>query len=105
VIKKKLIGANGYSPACYALWNQPNVAGAVAGPVTITLATTFQDHFGNGLLPGDNGQGSYAVQVTSNQACLDSVINKTSSGFNVVLTPIPSTATLAAGAFDVLVHS
>jgi hypothetical protein len=42
------------------------------------------------------------VHVTPSQAAMVSVSGKTSSGFNVTLTP-PAAATLAAATFDVLV--
>jgi hypothetical protein len=100
---QRLIGEDGYIPTVYSLPNQQNVAGSGAGSsVTTSLATTFQDNFGNPLLPA---QGLYSVQVTPNQPATASVTNKTSSGFSVVLSPLPSTATLAAGQYDILVHS
>jgi hypothetical protein len=95
-----LIGANGYQPAVSAVWNVANGAGASAGAaVTVSLATLFQDQFGNGLLPPN-----YAVLVTPSQPAMVSVTGKTASGFSVTLTPLGSTQ-LAVGTFDVVVHS
>jgi hypothetical protein len=103
---QRLIGANDYTPTVHAFWNQANVAGSGAGSsVTVNFGTAFQDQYGTGILPGDATSGQYAVGITPSQVCLTSVTNKTASGFNVVLTPSPSTATLVAGTFDVLVHS
>jgi hypothetical protein len=99
---KKLLGANGYSPVCFTLANQTNPGGAsVAGPVTVSLATLFQDQFSNPLLPDPS---NYTVTITPSQSnCAVSVTGKTTSGFSCVFSPIPSTATLASGVFDVLV--
>jgi len=54
--------------------------------------------FAAGALPA-----SYAVVVCPNQDATVCVSNKTSTGFNVTLTPRLATATLAAGLFDVVV--
>ena len=98
--KQHLVGANGYSPMQYSSYNQTNTAGGGAGQtVTISLATTFQDQYGVGVLP-ENG---YCAVVTPNQSAAAYVTGKTTSGFSVVLTPLPTTATLAAGTFDVLI--
>jgi hypothetical protein len=100
MIVNHLIGANGYQPAVSAVWNVANGAGTSAGAaVAVSLATLFQDQFGNGLLPQN-----YAVMVTPSQPAMVSVSGKTSSGFSVTLTPLSSTQ-LAAGKFDVVVHS
>jgi hypothetical protein len=73
-----------------------NAAGSGAGnPVTTSVA--FTDNFGVGILPS-----SYNVLATPSQSCFVTVTAKTTSGFNVVLTP-PAGVTLAAGTFDVLV--
>ena len=98
--KQHLVGANGYSPMQYSFKDQPNSAGGAAGQsVTISMATTFQDQYGNGVLP-ENG---YCAVVTPNQSATAYVTGKTTSGFSVVLVPLPSTATLTAGTFDVLI--
>jgi hypothetical protein len=96
---QKLVGANGFSPPVASLSNVANDSGSGAGnPVTVSsLASFFEDQFGNGLLPP-----AYSVQVTPSQACAASVMSKTSTGFSVTLTP-DSTVTLSAGTFDVLV--
>ena len=66
--------------------------------MTVSVSQTLVDQYGAGRLPN-----AYAVMVTPSQNCLDYVANKTSSGFNVVLTPSPAAATLAAGTFDVVI--
>lgn len=43
----------------------------------------------------------YAVMVTAGQKASPSVINKTSTGFDVVLSPVLATETIAVGTFDV----
>jgi hypothetical protein len=99
--KQHLIGANGYNPTHYSFYNQTNSAGGGAGQsVTIGMATTFQDQYGTGVLLSN---GQYCVSVTPNQSATAYVTGKTTSGFSVVLTPLPTTATLAAGQFDVLI--
>ena len=104
--KQQMIGANGYTPTVYSYPNQTNTAGGSAGAsVIVSMATTFQDRYGSGLLPGDSTSGWYSVAINPGQSATAYATNKTSSGFSVVLTPVPSTATLAAGTFDVLVHS
>jgi hypothetical protein len=71
-----------------------NAAGGSAGAAVTTAVTLPAGTF----LPP-----TYGVQVTASQACFVSVTGKTQSGFNVVLTPVTSEATLAAGTFDVLI--
>lgn len=70
-----------------------NAAGGGAG-AAVTTAVTIKN------LPAN-----YMVHVAVNNSVSASVsiTGKTQSGFNVVLTPNPATATLAAGTFDVLV--
>ncbi len=80
-----------------ALANVANGAGAGEGD-TVTVAVTFEDQYGNGLLPSN-----YAVSVLPSQAAFTSVSDKTTSGFNVVLSPAAPGDTLAAGCFDVIV--
>jgi hypothetical protein len=63
----------------------------------VTTAVSFTDRFNNGLLPA-----IYTVHVTPSQSCFVTITSRTSSGFNVVLTPL-STVTLAARNFDVTV--
>ena len=69
----------------------PNTS-AGAG-VDVTTAVAFANE-----LPAN-----YAVFVTANQDAIASVTTKTSTGFNVVLTPKTAAASIAAGTFDVLV--
>jgi hypothetical protein len=78
-----------------------NAAGSGAGSA-VTTAVSFKDQWSQPLLPASL---NYAVVVTPSQACFASVTNKTPSGFNVVLTPVTSATTLAAGSFDAVVHS
>ena len=73
-----------------------NAAGSGAGSA-VTTPVAFNDLLGNSELPTN-----YTVLITPSQACMASATNKTSSGFDVVLTP-PSGVTLAAGTFDVVV--
>jgi hypothetical protein len=85
-----------------ALAGVANAAGSGAG-ASVTVPIAFTDQYGTGLLPSGNGTQNYSVQITPSQACLVAITNKTSSGFNVVLTPTSSGATLAVGTFDVVV--
>ena len=94
-----LVGASGYQPAVAAAYNISNSAGSGSSPVSVSVA--FTDQFGVGELPAG---GAYAVSVSPSQACFVSISNKTASGFTVVLTP-SSGENIAAGTFDVLVHS
>ena len=74
-----------------------NAAGGSAG-AAVTTAITFEDAFGNGLLPS-----AYTAYVMPSQNCFATISSRTATGFNVILTPSPSTATLQAGSFDVSV--
>jgi hypothetical protein len=97
--KKPLVGSNGFLPTHIIAPNVANVAGGDAGAdVTTSLATSFTDQWNQGFLPPD-----YCVLVTPNQDAAVSVTSKTSTGFNVVLTPKTASATIAAGTFDVVV--
>ena len=68
--------------------------------MTTSLATSFQDQFGNGVLPEN---GAYAVLVSPSQPATVNITGKTASGFSVLLTPVPSTVTHAAGTFDCVI--
>jgi hypothetical protein len=69
-----------------------NAAGASAG-ASVTTAVSF------GYLPAN-----YVVFVDSGQSgVVGTVTSKTNTGFSVVLSPILTTATVAAGTFNVLV--
>lgn len=70
-----------------------NAAGGGAGDAVTTTVT-----FATGALPA-----SYLVMVSPSQACFVNVGSKTHSGFDVTLTPVDGSTTLAAGTFDVLV--
>lgn len=72
----------------------PNVANA-SGAAGVAVSTTVS--VGNEL------PASYGVFVTPSQAAFVSVSAKTNTGFTVTLTPTTSTASIAAGTFDVLV--
>jgi hypothetical protein len=85
-----------FVPAIYI--SGQNAAGTVAGAAVTTvvpLPTNLHVSF-------QAGSSGYGVVVTPNQNCSAAVINKTSTGFSVVLTP-PSGVTLAAGSFDCLI--
>ena len=70
-----------------------NAAGSAAG-ASVTQAVSFAA----GSLPSN-----YTVLVTPAQDATAFVTAKTSSGFNVTLSPRLATATLAASTFDVAV--
>ena len=72
--------------------NVANVIGAGAGLSVVTAVA-----FANELPTG------YTVQVTPNQDAVAFVTNKTSTGFDVTLSPRLAANTLAAGTFDVTV--
>ena len=50
---------------------------------------------------------SYSVQITPGSGVIASVLqsSKTNSGFSIVLTPLSSSATVAAGSFDAMVFA
>lgn len=76
----------------FGITNAAGAAGAaVSTPVTWPVA---------GTLPAN-----YFVEVEASQVCAVSipVSGKTANGFNVVLTPLSSAATIAAGTFNVRV--
>jgi hypothetical protein len=71
-----------------------NASGGTAGTAVTTAVSGFVN------LPAN-----YFVDVDVSQPCTANVTGKTSTGFNVVLTPNPATATLAAGTFNVRVSA
>jgi len=77
----------------------PNAAGGSAG-ASVTAAVTFVDQYNSGTLPP-----VYTAFIQPSQNCFATISGRISSGFNVVLTPVNSSTTLAAGAFDVTVVS
>jgi hypothetical protein len=77
----------------YTAFGVANLAGGSAG-AAVTTAVAVPVAAG---LPSSN----YFVDVEVSQACTAHVTNKTATGFNVVLTPNPATATLGAGTFNV----
>jgi hypothetical protein len=94
------VDANGQPHFTAVAYNIANAAGSGAG-ATVTVPVSFvSPAFGTGQLPPN-----YAVNVAPSQAATTHVTAKTSSGFNVVLTPVLASTTLAAGTFDVVVHS
>jgi hypothetical protein len=72
-----------------------NLAGSAAG-ATVTVP-----------ISGLTLPSAYNVQVTPGSGVVASVLqnSKTNSGFSVVLTPLSSSATVAAGAIDVMVFA
>jgi hypothetical protein len=80
----------------YAAANVANAGGTGAITTAVSFPTTMAFPLG---FPTNN----YIVQVTPNQFCVASVTNKTQAGFNVVLSPVTITGTLAAGTFDLTV--
>jgi hypothetical protein len=75
----------------------PNAAGGSAG-ASVSTPVSFTDQYGNGLLAA-----VYTAYVTPSQTCFVTITGRTSTGFNVVLTPTSGSVTLAAGTFDVTV--
>jgi len=78
------------------LGGQTDVANAAGSGSGATVTTSIS----LGGLPAN-----YRVHVTPNQACFVSVTNKTTAGFDVVLTPVDGTTTIQAGTFDVTVEA
>jgi hypothetical protein len=72
--------------------NHTHDAGSGAVTVPVKLPRT-KSH--------DGFPRAYTVSVTPSQPCVVSVTDKTSSGFNVVLTPL--SGTIAKGSIDVMV--
>jgi hypothetical protein len=76
----------------------PQVANAAGGSAGATVTVAI-----SGLvLPS-----AYTVQVTPGSGVIASVLqsSKTNAGFSIVLTPLSSSATVAAGAIDVMVFA
>jgi hypothetical protein len=71
------------------------VANAAGGSAGATVSTPIS--FPSGL------PAAYFVDVQPSQACFVTITSKTNTGFNVVLTPMTTGTTLAAGTFDVVV--
>jgi hypothetical protein len=87
--------STGYSIAEVIIPNTANVAGSGAGAsVTVSIA------FSEGNLPTDL---SYTIMPSASQACAISWANKAVTGFDIVLTPLTSGATLSSGTFDITV--
>lgn len=82
---------NAYRVVRVLLPNIANVIGSGAG-AAVTTAIAF---------PGLPINGNYIVNVTPNQDAVPYVSSKTTSGFNVVLSPRLAANTLAVGTFDV----
>lgn len=77
----------------------PGVANAAGGAAGAAVTTPV-------ALPATaNLPSNYAVLVNPGQDATWYVSGKTATGFNVTLTPRLSTATLAAGTFDVVIHA
>jgi len=75
-------------------------AGGSTGAAVTTAVSFVHAQYGTPLLP----PAGYSVSVTPSQPCFVSVTAKTSSGFNVVLTPLAANA-ISAGSFDCTVHA
>ena len=72
--------------------------GSTAGNVTIAVS------FGTTMAYPNGYPVSYVAHITPQQPnCIASIAAKTPQGFNVILSPSPSTATLASGVFDLMV--
>jgi hypothetical protein len=76
----------------------PQVANAAGGSAGATVTVAI----GNLVLPS-----AYTVQVTPGSGVIASVLqsSKTNSGFSIILTPLSSSLTVAAGAIDVMVFA
>ena len=70
-------------------------AGGSAGG-SVTVAVTFS---------GAELPSTYTAVATPSVNATAAITSKTNTGFNVVLTPVVATTTLAAGTFDVIVLS
>jgi hypothetical protein len=75
-----------------------NVGGGGAG-ASVSTSVQFTDKYQQPQLPQSL---AYIVTVSPSQPCVATITNKSSSGFNVVLTPL-NNATLSAGSFDLMV--
>jgi hypothetical protein len=76
-----------------------NPAGSGNG-ASVTIPIAVADKYGNGRLPASL---HYNVAVSPSQPCFVTITGKTSTGFNVVLSPKDASTTLVAGTFDVSV--
>jgi hypothetical protein len=86
---------SGYNVAEVIIPNVPTlVAGGAGQAVTTSIA------FSEANLPADL---NYTIQAMPDQACAVSYDNKATTGFDVILTPLTSGVTLAAGAMDIVV--
>ena len=72
-----------------------STAGSGAG-ASVTIAVTFS---------GAELPSTYTAVATPNVNATVAITGKSNTGFNVVLTPVVATSTLAAGTFDVIVLS
>lgn len=90
-----------YQVCRFSLPNVANAAGSGAGAAVTTAITVTAPPQGPGN--GLPANGNYTVAVTPSQACFVSITGKTTTGFNVVLTPMTTGTTLSAGTFDVSV--
>jgi hypothetical protein len=92
---KQIVCGNGRTIFAASLFNVANPSGSGTSPVSVTISNLV-DSLGNGMLPVD---GRYGVVVSTSQACLTSISNKTASGFEITLTPVGGAA-IQAGSFD-----
>ena len=91
-------GINSFAFSGYLTGNTFSNAAGSGNGAPVTVACTFTNQFGNGLLPS-----TYVVSVAPSQACFASVSAKSATGFTVTLTPTTSGVTLATGTVDVIV--
>lgn len=89
----RFINTTGYAVYTAILNDLANLVGGGAGQAVTTAVA----------LSGLPASLDYTINITPNQACAASWSAKTSSGFNVVLTPLNTGDTIAAGTFDVVV--
>lgn len=86
---------SGYSVAEVIIPNAPTPAAGGAGQ-SVTVSFSFTQN----NLPFDL---NYCIEAIPSQACSVSYSGKTTSGFNVIFTPLANTTTLVAGSVDVSV--
>ena len=82
-----------------------NASGGTGAAVTTAVSITSLVS-GDGVSPMSPGgvlPPGYVPMAIPSQAAFVSIINKTNTGFNVVLTPTTSSASISAGTFDVLI--
>lgn len=84
-----------YNVAEVIIPNAPTEAGSGAGAA---VTTSFE--FSEANLPADL---NYTIEASASQACAISWANKSTTGFDIVQTPLAAGDTLAEGTVDVVV--